>query len=225
VPCRRAGRRPVGLTCQTAMWGPNVDSREQQLAHHGVYERPDGLGPEWRLGRASTCPTAAAPEHVLVNFHSPWLWRPLSALLPPGFLIGPNPGQCGHAFRITPVPVRFCPRVDGSGSFETARRRTTPRRGAAPVEYDFGDAPDSYVTKLPNGARHYIVSGAPWLGDATDTPDADADGQPNANATGDDLTSASRSRRRRDGVTIPVLTVGQSATIGVLVGSPGWVDA
>lgn len=98
---------------------------------------------------------------------------------------------------------------------------------------DFGDAPDAtgalgYQTLLANnGARHVIVSGAPWLGDPTDTPDAEADGQPNGNATGDDLDITKPiPNDDEDGVTVPMpMIVGQQANIGVLVGAAGWVDA
>jgi len=109
-------------------------------------------------------------------------------------------------------------------SWDLAFELTTIEEG----QLDFGDAPDpGYPTLLANnGARHTIVSGAPWFGDATDTPDPEPDGQPNINATGDDLDITKPiPNDDEDGVTIPPLKIGQASTIGVLVGAPGWVDA
>ena len=51
---------------------------------------------------------------------------------------------------------------------------------------DFGDAPASYGTTLPDGARHGIVEGLS-IGTA---PDRDVDGIPSIDATGDDLNMA-----------------------------------
>lgn len=48
---------------------------------------------------------------------------------------------------------------------------------------DFGDAPNSYGTSLPDGARHGIVGGLS-IGPA---PDRDGDGNPSIDADGDDL--------------------------------------
>jgi hypothetical protein len=54
-------------------------------------------------------------------------------------------------------------------------------------EWDFGDAPEGFMvnttydyptTLANNGARHKIVPGGPWIGDATGKPDAEPDGQP-----------------------------------------------
>lgn len=94
---------------------------------------------------------------------------------------------------------------------------------------DFGDAPRPYPTLFAvNGARHAIVLGAPWFGDATDGPDPDVDGQPDAVATGDDLDILEPvPNDDEDGVVFSALTVGQpgSATVQVGGASGGWVDA
>ena len=51
---------------------------------------------------------------------------------------------------------------------------------------DWGDLDSPYPTmRADDGARHTIVSGAPYLGSVA--PDNEDDGQPNATATGDDL--------------------------------------
>ncbi|MFH1278919.1 MAG: GEVED domain-containing protein [Candidatus Eisenbacteria bacterium] len=101
---------------------------------------------------------------------------------------------------------------------------------AQPPEFDFGDAPDGvaapgYPTYLANnGARHVI--GGPWLGDASDSPDGEADGQADPNALGDDLLDGNDDE---DGVVIPVMTPGQVATIQLEVNGGGgvveaWID-
>jgi hypothetical protein len=95
--------------------------------------------------------------------------------------------------------------------------------------WDFGDAPDSdlavlYPTRLiHNGARHLIRG--PWLGDATDSPDAEADGQPDGNGLGDD----NNGNDDENGVTIPELEPGTAVNLTVEVSGgggyvEGWID-
>ncbi len=82
---------------------------------------------------------------------------------------------------------------------------------------DYGDAPDTYGTKLAsNGARH-ILSGV-FLGS---TRDADSDGQPGIDADGDDNNGTDD----EDGVTIPALTRGGSAQITVVASAAGFLNA
>jgi hypothetical protein len=99
-------------------------------------------------------------------------------------------------------------------------------------ELDWGDAPDGaaapgYPTlSWNNGANHVIVSSGPWLGDLTDSPDPEADGQPDANALGDDTYDFNDDE---DGVTIPILTQGQTDTVYFSVSNGpayvfGWID-
>ncbi|MGB2819634.1 MAG: GEVED domain-containing protein, partial [Phycisphaerae bacterium] len=101
-----------------------------------------------------------------------------------------------------------------------------------PDNVDFGDAPEiagaaGYPTTLAkNGARHIIAG--PWLGDASDMPDAEPDGQPDPNALGDDNDG----NDDEDGVQIPVLVQGQTANITYEVSNApagdafvdGWID-
>src|SRR5207253_1941241 len=55
---------------------------------------------------------------------------------------------------------------------------------AAPLNLDFGDAPDPYpVTLKQDGARHVVSRNGPFLGK---TIDQEQDGQPSALADGDD---------------------------------------
>lgn len=58
---------------------------------------------------------------------------------------------------------------------------------------DFGDAPDSYGTALPNGARHLVSTTGPKLGSRWD---GETDGQPSSDATADGTDE--------DGVFFPV---------------------
>ncbi|MCL5105685.1 MAG: GEVED domain-containing protein [Armatimonadetes bacterium] len=85
------------------------------------------------------------------------------------------------------------------------------------VEMDFGDAPDSYVTKLPNGARHQIAPNM-FMGILID---AEPDGQPNGTATGDDIVNLAD----EDGVTLSKLARGCPAVAKILVSAPGMIDA
>jgi hypothetical protein len=92
--------------------------------------------------------------------------------------------------------------------------------------WDFGDAPDpDYPTVLEsNGARH-VIDG-PWLGDATDGPDAEPDGQPDARAAGDDSDLYAPANDDENGVTIPTLIEGLSTDITVVInGGGGYLDA
>jgi len=121
VPCPGGpGGGSLGQVCQMAMWGPNIDvdvhnhMPNQTTGFVNVLVDWDQNG-TW--GGASNCPTGAAPEHVLVNFPIPNPFDgPLSMLMPPGFLIGPNPGHVWVRISITerPVPLNW----DGSGNFE-----------------------------------------------------------------------------------------------------------
>ncbi|MHC4332776.1 MAG: DUF7901 domain-containing protein [Planctomycetota bacterium] len=100
----------------------------------------------------------------------------------------------------------------------------------APLELDYGDAPDPcYPTWLINGGARHVIGG-PFFCDALggDAPDADADGQPTALADGDDLDADGDDE---DGVTIPNFNQGQSSNILFNVcNAPGganvqiWID-
>jgi len=124
VPCPQCSSgTPLGDTCQTALWGTNIDID----VHNHMPSQTIGyvnLLIDWnqdgKWSGSSNCPTAATPEHVLVNFPVPNPYDgPLSGLMPfgAGFLIGPNLGYVWARFTITeqPVPV---PDWNGEGSFE-----------------------------------------------------------------------------------------------------------
>jgi len=101
--------------------------------------------------------------------------------------------------------------------------------GKCKPPYDWGDAPDSptspgYPTlMIHNGAQHKI--GGPWLGNASDKPDAEWDGQPQAHALGDNMNGSND----ENGVLIPPLIQGMSASATVEVSGgggvvQGWID-
>ncbi len=94
--------------------------------------------------------------------------------------------------------------------------------GLPPDDLDFGDAPDSYGTKLPTGANHII--GGPWLGNVA--PDSEPDGLPSILADGDDLDMAVDDE---DGVSVAMLTIGQTNIVNITVSGgggsvAGWFD-
>ena len=92
-----------------------------------------------------------------------------------------------------------------------------------PGNMDFGDAPDSYSTKMiSDGARHVYVPGV-RLGDSVDY---EPDGQPTANADGDDVAGTNDD----DGVTFTsAITPGGTTTVLVTPSTPfgylnAWID-
>ncbi len=121
TPCVNPG--VLGNICQTAVWGWNVDIQvHNTMPNHEPYLpgyvnvlidwNQDGI---W--GGSSPCPSGPVPEHVLVDFVVPPLYiGPLSALAPPNFTIGPNPGYVWARFSITEQAVGQV--WDGSGLFE-----------------------------------------------------------------------------------------------------------
>ncbi len=123
VPCPMSAGTPLGLTCQPGIWGGNIDidvinnmpNQLQAYVNVLVDWNQDGV---W--GGMSTCPDGTVtPEHVLVDFPVPAGYAgPLSGLLPPSFLIGPNPGFVWARFSITERPVGAATIWDGSGIFE-----------------------------------------------------------------------------------------------------------
>ncbi|HET6428115.1 MAG TPA: GEVED domain-containing protein, partial [Phycisphaerae bacterium] len=102
-------------------------------------------------------------------------------------------------------------------------------------ELDWGDAPYPYPTLAVQTGANHVIAG-PWMGDATDQPDPEVNGQPDPAAMGDDLDidGTMPANDDEDGVTVPIMTVGQPATIlvevnGAPAGTPSaylevWVD-
>jgi hypothetical protein len=238
VTCSGNPGTSLGQTCTTAVWGTNIDIKvtntmpNQTIGYVNVLCDWDMDG-KW--SGASQCPTAAAPEWVLVNFPVPNPYNgPLSNLMAAGsgFLIGPRPGHVWVRFTITERPITMTD-WDGNGNFEDGETedyllQVDPY--IPPQDLDFGDAPDNpaalgYPTLLINNGARHVINGIDWLGDATDSPDPEADGQPTANANGDDLDANGDDE---DGVQIPVMIQGVPANVTFQVsstdGAGGWVD-
>lgn len=119
LPCPGVAGSRLGLTCTPAVWGPDVDilvtNSSQEQVFVNVVMDWDQAG-TW--GGASPCPGAPAPEWVLVNFPvPPGFVGPLSALVPPPFLIGPNRGFVWARFTISETPI-VATDWDGSGLFQ-----------------------------------------------------------------------------------------------------------
>lgn len=234
VPCTSIVG-PLGQTCQVASWGTNADIQLQNFMPNqstGFVNVLMDWNQNGQWAGASQCPTAAAPEHVLVDFPiPPGFSGPLSALMPPGFLIGPNAGYVWTRFSITERPVGVG--WDGSGVFEDGESedyllRVDPY--VPPEEFDWGDAPDGpYPTlAVSNGAVHYILKGF-CIGQIED---AEVDGQPDPNALGDDNNPAA-GPDDEDGVAwAGPLTPGSNGSVTVTCTVPagitaflqGWID-
>ncbi len=120
VPCPNSNGTPLGLICQNATWGADIDIWVENFmpvdAWVNVLVDWDRDG-KWAGG--SVCPdSTTAPEWVLVNWPLPvGFVGPLSITAPPGFLIGPNPGHVWTRFSITEQPIAAVD-WDGSGIFE-----------------------------------------------------------------------------------------------------------
>jgi len=188
---------------------------------------PDGTEvPEWIVQNDQ--PPLPGPGTYLFTSPPFRSWHPAGGATDPLWLritIAEQPWQ----------PVLGGPAVGGAGPAhgykygETEDYYIQPHEEATPVTYDWGDAPDGagapgYPTlAVNNGARHVPVG--PWLGDAADVPDAEADGQPDVAALGDDTNGSDD----ENGVSIPPLVQGEPAVITVEVNGGGgvlqaWID-
>ena len=116
VPCQMPGI--LGITCTNAVWGGNVDIFvTNTMPVDGFINVLMDWDQNGAWAGASNCGTAPAPEHVLVDFLIPMGFSgPVSALGPPGFVIGPNDRFIWTRFSVTERPVG--PNWDGSGLFE-----------------------------------------------------------------------------------------------------------
>ncbi|HWR27807.1 MAG TPA: PKD domain-containing protein [Candidatus Thermoplasmatota archaeon] len=105
----------LGSPGQNAVWGVNVDIWvHNTMPNHEPY-LPAFVNVlmDWNQNGA----WGDAGEHVLVNFVVPPLYiGPLSALIPPNFVIGPNSGYVWTRFSITEAAVPY--NWIGEGSFE-----------------------------------------------------------------------------------------------------------
>jgi len=237
VTCPNSQGTPLGAPCTTAVWGSDIDimvSNNMPNETEGYMNVLFDWDQNGIWSGASPCPGANAPEHVLVDFKVPPGYAgPLSGLNPPNFLIGPNVGYVWARFTISERPVGQD--WTGEGGFEDGESEDyLIEIRDVQDELDWGDAPDSpfapgYPTlAINNGANHVI--GGPWLGDRSDNPDPEPDGQPDPAALGDDTDIVyPPPNDDEDGVQIPVLMQGQTATITFEVnggggGVAGWID-
>jgi hypothetical protein len=118
---------------------------------------------------------------------------------------------------------------DGYRYGETEDYLVRPVQQPPSPQYDWGDAPDApktpgYPTLAVHGGARHVAAG-PWLGDAQDKPDAEADGQPDSTATGDNLSG----NNDESGVNIPPMVIGETVAITVEIGGgggvlEGWID-
>lgn len=123
VPCPNSNGTLLGLTCQVATWGVDIDL---EVHNHmpGEARAFVNVLVDWnqdgRWDGSAPCPghpLAAADEHAVVDFPVPNGYDgPLSALLPPSFLIGPKSRFVWARFSITERPVGV--EWDGAGNFE-----------------------------------------------------------------------------------------------------------
>jgi hypothetical protein len=97
---------PLGLFCTPGMWGGNVDIMVNNLGQDEAFVNvlmdwnQDGI---WAPSVQTFC---TSPEHILIDFPiPPGFVGPLSALGPPPFLIGGDPGYVWSRFSITEMPV------------------------------------------------------------------------------------------------------------------------
>ena len=244
VSCPQCTGTSLGQTCNTAVWGTDVDiwinntmpGHEPYLSAYVNVLMDWDQGGSW--GGISTCPTAGAPEHVLVDFPIPPLYNgPLSALLPPSFTIGPNSGYVWTRFMISEAQVGTG--WDGTGSFEDGESEDYLLKidPSGTDELDFGDAPEqdatgaptSYPTTLANNGARHVTDGVNFLGLLEDV---EADGQPTLLADGDDINPLAADDE--DGVTFVngVLTAGVGEPVNVFVSPAGggggylnlWID-
>ena len=107
VTCNNSIGTPLGLTCQTATWGTDVDifvvnnMPSEAVGYVNVLMDWNQDG-QWAYNGSTTCTATPVPEHVLVNFPIPSGYGGLlSALGPPNFQIGPNPGYVWTRFTIS----------------------------------------------------------------------------------------------------------------------------
>jgi uncharacterized repeat protein (TIGR01451 family) len=145
VPCPNSAGTPLGVVCQPAVWGVDIDI---DIHNHmpGDARGFVNLLVDWNRngawGGASDCAGVAVPEHVLVDFPIPNPYDgPLSALMAAGsgFQIGPNPGHVWVRFSITEVPVGAD--WNGEGGFEDGESEDYLLEIAAPPP------PEVQVTK------------------------------------------------------------------------------
>ncbi|MBE9484432.1 MAG: T9SS type A sorting domain-containing protein [Bacteroidetes bacterium] len=156
VTCPNSNGTSLGYPCDTAVWGANVDIdvNNFSITQADVFMN---VLVDWSQngvwGDTVYCPDVMVPEHVLQNFVVPINYSgPLSGLLPPDFVIGPEPGYFWCRFTISEMPVSVP--WDGNGFFddgETEDYLILVDTAAAGGEVEYGDAPDGVMAYPSNG--------------------------------------------------------------------------
>lgn len=119
-PCGAQGQQPLGLPCQVAVWGQNIDiwlnGINPQIAGSGYFNVLFDWNCDGDWLDVVNCNNAPLPEHVIVDFFiPPGFVGPISALAPPNFTIGPQHGYAWARFSLTESPVG--PGWDATGEF------------------------------------------------------------------------------------------------------------
>ena len=155
--CPNAVGATLGYPCDTAVWGSNVDidvnnfmpTQADGFMNVLVDWNKDG---DW--GDTVYCDDILVPEHVLQNFVIPTGHTgPLSSLLPPDFIIGPDEGYFWCRFTISDISVNVP--WDGNGFFEDGESEDYLLR-VDTIEvgnYEYGDAPDGVIAYPANGVN------------------------------------------------------------------------
>jgi|GEM_PF-6389298 len=112
IPCPTGMGMPLGVIGQTVTWGIEIDIDVTNFMPSATTGYVNVLM-DWNQNGMWGDPG----EHVLINHPVPNPFSgPLSALAPPPFIVGPNPGYVWTRFSITEMPVT--PGWNGEGIFE-----------------------------------------------------------------------------------------------------------
>ncbi|MBK6900487.1 MAG: T9SS type A sorting domain-containing protein [bacterium] len=198
VPCSGSPTpRALGPACSLANWGP-MGNLDLLLSNNAGNDVVVNILFDWnrdgRWGGQSSCGPNVAPEHAVVDLHVPAGFSgPVSHLLPPSFLIGPNPGFVWARFTVSDEFPPMPPDWHGDGDFDTGETEDylflvgQGGGGGDPGFGELGDAPEgveaypgvigSFPTCIggPAGYVHHQPVTSAWFGDALDhEPDGNA---------------------------------------------------
>jgi len=175
VPCAGGSGISLGEACDTAYWSIDIDihaNNQSPSQINGYLNILFDWNKDGDWGDTVYCGTQMIYEHALQNFVIPFGYSgPVSGLLPPHILIGPNPGYVWSRFTISDSPVGI--HWDGAGTFEDGESedyliKVDTASGGGDLEY--GDAPEGVIaypslTVMGNfptcigvgPANHYVV--------------------------------------------------------------------
>ncbi|MEE4257771.1 MAG: T9SS type A sorting domain-containing protein [Bacteroidales bacterium] len=147
TPCPGVSGQSLGYPCDTAVWGTDIDIHANNLSPTQMDMFMNVLF-DWNKdgdwGDTVYCGGVMVPEHVLQNFVIPFNFSgPISGLMPPDFIIGPDPGYFWSRFTISDQPVQVP--WDGAGIFEDGETEDYLIKvdtASTTDEYEYGDAPE-----------------------------------------------------------------------------------